>query len=145
MSANTDRDLMQQALDALEEIALAGMSGTGQESKEAMTEWHARQAWKFIGIAARALDPLRARLSEPVQPVDEQPCTCPSGDGSLRWPCPAHPVAVPEGWALVPVEPTDAMVEAGAIAYEQSGYHDLIGPIAVAYRAMIAAEQKGAA
>ncbi|MGO3891611.1 MAG: hypothetical protein ACTJHW_11605 [Paenalcaligenes sp.] len=20
-----------------------------------------------------------------------QPCTCPSGDGSLRWPCPVHP------------------------------------------------------
>lgn len=20
-------------------------------------------------------------------------CTCPSGDGSLRWPCPAHPPA----------------------------------------------------
>lgn len=22
-------------------------------------------------------------------------CTCPSGDGSLRWPCPAHPPAAP--------------------------------------------------
>lgn len=21
----------------------------------------------------------------------ERACTCPSGDGSLRWPCPAHP------------------------------------------------------
>lgn len=21
----------------------------------------------------------------------EQACTCPSGDGSLRWPCPVHP------------------------------------------------------
>lgn len=41
--------------DALREIALAGMSGTGQESQESMTAWHARQAWNFIGIAARAL------------------------------------------------------------------------------------------
>lgn len=27
--------------------------------------------------------------------------TCPSGDGSLRWPCPAHPVnsqVIPDGW-----------------------------------------------
>ena len=22
--------------------------------------------------------------------TDKTPCTCPSGDGSLRWPCPAH-------------------------------------------------------
>jgi len=42
------------ALDALDEIALAGMSGTGMESEEGMRDWHARQAWKFIGIAARA-------------------------------------------------------------------------------------------
>ena len=26
----------------------------------------------------------------PAAPV-ESPCTCPSGDGSLRWPCPKHP------------------------------------------------------
>jgi hypothetical protein len=23
--------------------------------------------------------------------TDKPTCTCPSGDGSLRWPCPAHP------------------------------------------------------
>jgi nitroreductase len=57
------------ALEALEEIALAGMSGTGQESDEAMTNWHARQAWKFIGIAARALEPIKQARSAPVQPV----------------------------------------------------------------------------
>ena len=42
-------------LTALEEIALAGMSSTGQETEEALHAWHARRAWKFIGIAARAL------------------------------------------------------------------------------------------
>ena len=55
---------MKQAIDALEEIALAGMSGTGQESEEGMRDWHARQAWKFIGIAARALDPLRTAIQQ---------------------------------------------------------------------------------
>ena len=25
-----------------------------------------------------------------------KPCTCPSGDGSLRWPCPEHPAPAPE-------------------------------------------------
>lgn len=45
--------------DALESIALAGMSGSGQESEEGMRDWHARRAWEFIGIAARALDTAR--------------------------------------------------------------------------------------
>lgn len=31
------------------------------------------------------ITPLYAR------PADETTCTCPSGDGSLRWPCPVHP------------------------------------------------------
>jgi hypothetical protein len=43
--------------EALREIALAGMSSTGMESEEEMRAWHARQAWKFIQIAARALMP----------------------------------------------------------------------------------------
>ena len=55
-------EVMRKALEALEEIALAGMSGTGQESEDAMRDWHARQAWKFIGIAARQLDELRAEI-----------------------------------------------------------------------------------
>ena len=54
----------QAALEALEEIALAGMSGTGQESEEGLRDWHARQAWKFIGIAARELEPLRRALTQ---------------------------------------------------------------------------------
>lgn len=45
--------------DALEEIALAGMSGSGQESEEGMRDWHARRAWQFIGMAARAIDAAR--------------------------------------------------------------------------------------
>lgn len=44
--------------EALREIALAGMSGTGQESEDGMRAWHARRAWEFIGIAARALSPI---------------------------------------------------------------------------------------
>lgn len=51
------------AIDALEQIALAGMSGSGQESQEGMRDWHARRAFEFIGIAARALEPARAALA----------------------------------------------------------------------------------
>jgi nitroreductase len=63
-------DALRTALDALEEIALAGMSGSGHESEEGMRDWHARQAWKFISIAARALEPIRAELaSAPTAPA----------------------------------------------------------------------------
>jgi hypothetical protein len=51
------------ARDALDEIALAGMSGSGQESEEGMRDWHARRAWEFIGIAARAKTEIDAALS----------------------------------------------------------------------------------
>ena len=40
-------------------------------------------------------------------------CTCPSGDGSLRWPCPVHPgnyPAIPDGYVMVP----DDLKEAAA-------------------------------
>ena len=72
MNITIDRKVIEQALDALESIALAGMSGSGQESEEGMREWHARQAWKFIGIAARAFSPLREALAQP-QPVQQGP------------------------------------------------------------------------
>ena len=58
------QEALELALEALEEIALAGMSGTGQESERAMTEWHARQAWKFIGIAARQRTAIKEALRE---------------------------------------------------------------------------------
>ena len=34
---------------------------------------------------------------EEIRALLAQRCTCPSGDGSLRWPCPVHPPADP-GW-----------------------------------------------
>lgn len=41
-------------------------------------------------------------------------CTCPSGDGSLRWPCPVHagssPV-IPDGYVLVPKEATKEILD----------------------------------
>lgn len=36
-------------------------------------------------------------------------CTCPSGDGSLRWPCPAHP-CVTEEWQPIATAPKDGRV-----------------------------------
>ncbi|HGF1391497.1 TPA: hypothetical protein ACF6V1_001640 [Klebsiella pneumoniae] len=54
----------------------------------------------------------------------EPVCTCPSGDGSLRWPCPVHAgssPAIPDGYVMVPVKPTreildefDSIIDYGA-------------------------------
>lgn len=45
--------------------------------------------------------PFRLRSAANAQPAPVAPvCTCPSGDGSLRWPCPLHPgnsPVVPDG------------------------------------------------
>ncbi len=46
--------------------------------------------------------PFRLRSAANAQPAPAAPvCTCPSGDGSLRWPCPVHPgnsPVIPDGW-----------------------------------------------
>ncbi len=44
------------AEEALKEIAFAGMSPSPEMSEDGIAAWHARQAWRFIGIAARALE-----------------------------------------------------------------------------------------
>lgn len=42
-------------------------------------------------IAARIVAAMNLDLGPlPIAPIT---CTCPSGDGSLRWPCPVHPPA----------------------------------------------------
>lgn len=58
-----DRDVMRQAL---EEIAMAGMSPSPKMSPDGVRSWHASRAWEFIGIAAHAL----AAASAP--PVEQQ-------------------------------------------------------------------------
>ena len=64
--------------------------------------------------------PFRLRSAANAQPAPVSPvCTCPSGDGSLRWPCPVRPgnsPVIPEGYVMVPKEPTAEMQSAGASA-----------------------------
>lgn len=54
-----------------------------------------------------------------------------------------EPVALPEGWKLVPVEPTDAMIDAGDEINEAgaawSGYAEIPASAEKHYRAMLAA------
>ncbi len=45
-----------------------------------------------------------------IMKIDADACTCPSGDGSLRWPCPAHPPeSASESNALKHASPAGAM------------------------------------
>lgn len=59
---------------------------------------------EYILKLGEELEDLRAEQAE-MQPVPVVPvCTCRSGDGSLRWPCPLHPgnsPLVPDGIELV--------------------------------------------
>ena len=52
------------------------------------------------------------------------------------------PQVEPAGWVRVPVELTEAMQLAGALAHQRSVCHDFIGPIDDAWRAMLAAAPK---
>lgn len=55
------------ANEAIDSIALAGMSGSGQESEEGMRDWHAQRAWDFIRIAASAKTAIKAVLAPSVK------------------------------------------------------------------------------
>lgn len=56
--------------------------------------------------------------------LQENPvCTCPSGDGSLRWPCPVHPgnsPVIPDGYVMVPMRLTTENGAKGALSGEFS-------------------------
>ena len=59
-----EREALKLAQEALEEIALAGMS-PAPETNNTQEAFHARQAWRFIGTAARALERIKEALAQP--------------------------------------------------------------------------------
>jgi hypothetical protein len=77
---------------------------------------------------------LRALLGQASAPQ----CTCPSGDGSLNWPCPEHPPAkpgaLPSGWKWAPLQATPEMCQAGQASGKNSKWS-----YANCYRDMLAA------
>jgi hypothetical protein len=68
--------------------------------------------------------PFRLRSAANAQPAPVAPvCTCPSGDGSLRWPCPVHPgnsPEIPDGYVMVPMRLTAENGAKGALSGEFS-------------------------
>lgn len=72
----------------------------------------------------------------------EPVCTCPSGDGSLRWPCPVHPgnsPVIPDGYVIVPKEPTEKMVVEGFESWPDEFFSD--AEVWEAYQEMSGCEQ----
>ena len=56
-------------------------------------------------IRDEVIDTITKQLAAPRPPAEAQRCTCPSGDGSLRWPCPAPPAeAQAQGGGVVVAE-----------------------------------------
>ncbi|HAV2047959.1 TPA: hypothetical protein JHJ56_003166 [Raoultella ornithinolytica] len=74
-----------------------------------------------LGDAEEALIEVVNRRAAVLQA--EPVCTCPSGNGSLRWPCPVHagssPV-IPDGYVLVPMRLTAENGAKGALSGEFS-------------------------
>ncbi|HID2538517.1 TPA: hypothetical protein ACXF99_004362 [Klebsiella pneumoniae] len=74
-----------------------------------------------LGDAEEALIEVVNRRAAMLQA--EPVCTCPSGNGSLRWPCPVHagssPV-IPDGYVLVPMRLTAENGAKGALSVEFS-------------------------
>lgn len=74
--------------------------------------------WGWEGEFNRGWNACRAAMLQ-AEPV----CTCPSGDGSLRWPCPVHPGSspvIPDGYVMVPMRLTAENGAKGALSGEFS-------------------------
>lgn len=101
---------------------------------------YARQQQKFASPSCRIPPGDMVEIMERLL-LAESVCTCPSGDGSLRWPCPVHagnsPV-IPDGYVMVPKEPTKEMINAGWLYYMGTKNPSSKGT----YKAMLAAAQQ---
>ncbi|EOE1570492.1 DUF551 domain-containing protein [Klebsiella pneumoniae] len=88
---------------------LARMALAAMDSEPVAWTWQHRKQWHVTNCEGHArelawdgvkVEPLY-RHAQPLPVAPDSPvCTCPSGDGSLRWPCPVHPgnsPVVPDG------------------------------------------------
>lgn len=132
----TDRELMQMVLEALE--SYGAMTTEVYDAIAALRERLTRQEWckgdpgecKFNEGCMYACD-------KPAQQEQEQACV--GWDTKTDTPIYAPSPAIPEGYALVPVEPTEAMLKAAA-EYDWKNPEDPTW--AGIYGVMIAAAQK---
>lgn len=95
-SASEERELARMALAAMDGEPVAWLLtdlefGHSVATRAGYTlNWYRSKGWDITPLYRHA------------QPASVAPvCTCPSGDGSLRWPCPVHPgnsPVIPDGW-----------------------------------------------
>ncbi|WP_219995211.1 hypothetical protein [Klebsiella pneumoniae] len=93
--------------DEAEELACLALAA--MDSEPVAWTWHYREQWHVTNDERRAEfvakdgDVAVLPLYRHAQPAPASPvCTCPSGDGSLRWPCPVHAgnsLVIPDGSA----------------------------------------------
>lgn len=88
------RDEVRNTADALLALFDAAPQASAEDVRNAALEEAARMM-EQTGKRIAAGD-IRA-LKQPLADKDASPCTCPSGDGSLRHPCPMHPGVVKDG------------------------------------------------
>ncbi|MGQ8893514.1 hypothetical protein [Klebsiella variicola] len=73
-----------------------------------------RLFWSLTDESNKGHDDVMPVYAAPQPAMVAPVCTCPSGDGSLRWPCPVHagssPV-IPDGYVLVPKEATKEILD----------------------------------
>ncbi|MFE1817044.1 hypothetical protein [Metapseudomonas otitidis] len=95
--------------------------------------WGAVEHWQYLAEQEREhVESMRAALSAPPAAdgmcnADNPASRCECREEFGHRVCKAPPAAgVPEGWKLVPIEPTDAMLEIGAqCVYEPTGKEDI--------------------
>lgn len=114
---------------ASEERELARMALAAMDSEPVAVIDQANLDYLLSGADADVWPPQREEMGDVLlyrhaQPAPASPvCTCPSGDGSLRWPCPVHAGSsplIPDGYVMVPMRLTAENGAKGALSGEFS-------------------------
>lgn len=59
--------------------------------RDKLTEWFKEVGWIGAELEMELADKMIREGWVVAPPKNEATCTCPTGDGSLRWPCKVHP------------------------------------------------------
>jgi len=96
-------------------------------------QWQCSALWS-LEESQEAAEALRQLLEQPVQ----EPVACANGCSKFfRYTTPPAQPAAPEGWKLVPVEPTEIMQDAGVVVMPTVDCHPY--DAGMVYKAMLAA------
>ena len=117
-----DEEEIREWLSSDEIMELSRMALAAMDSEPVAWLRNPDQGFHLPMLRLGSKDPNPNFVNEEFYPVYAVPqpapvahvCTCPSGDGSLRWPCQVHPGSspvIPDGYVMVPKEPTKEMLD----------------------------------